>query len=176
MHYLDDFLFGGKRGTNQSLNIMSTFKCIMLELGVPVAEDKTEGPTRKNCFLGLEIDSEEMVIRILMSKIIEIQAKIASAPGKEKVTLKNMQSLIGSLNFACQAVKPGRPFCRRLINSICGLTKPFHHLRITACVRKDLLMWLQFFFRNLMSHYFMTDTGFQTRTFSCTQIVQVEWG
>lgn len=26
-----------------------------------------------------------------------------------------MQSLIGSLNFACRAIIPGRPFCRRLI-------------------------------------------------------------
>ena len=144
LHYLDDFLFGGKRGTNQCLNIMSTFKCTMSDLGVPVAEDKTEGPTTKICFLGLEIDSEEMVIRIPMSSIIEIREKIASVLSKEKVTLKKMQSLTG-VNFACPAVISGRPFCRRLINSICGLTKPFHHLRITAGVRKDLLMWLQFF-------------------------------
>ena len=40
--------------------------------GVPIAYEKTEGPTTKICFLGLEIDSEEMVVRIPMPKIEEI--------------------------------------------------------------------------------------------------------
>ena len=56
-----------------------------------------------------------------------------------------MQSLIGSLNFACRAVAPGRPFCRRLIDSICGLTKPHHRLRINSSIKLDLIMWLEFF-------------------------------
>lgn len=56
-----------------------------------------------------------------------------------------MQSLIGSLNFACRAIVPGRPFCRRLIKATCGLTKPHHHLRITSDMKKDLQLWLEFF-------------------------------
>ena len=64
---------------------------------------------------------------------------------RAKCTLKQMQSLIGSLNFACRAIIPGRPFCRRLINSTCGLTKPHHHLSIFAGMRKDLKLWLRFF-------------------------------
>ncbi|KAJ8308242.1 hypothetical protein KUTeg_013116 [Tegillarca granosa] len=49
---------------------------------------------------------------------------------EKKTNLKSMQSLIGSLNFACKVVSPGRTFCRRLINSTIGLSKPFHHIRI----------------------------------------------
>lgn len=64
---------------------------------------------------------------------------------RTKCKLKQMQSLIGSLNFACRAIVPGRPFCRRLINATCGLTKPHHHLRVTADMKKDLQLWLQFF-------------------------------
>ncbi|MBV2113440.1 MAG: hypothetical protein KUF82_21005 [Candidatus Thiodiazotropha sp. (ex Ctena orbiculata)] len=145
LHYLDDFLFGGKKGTNQCASIMAVFQDKMTLLGVPVASEKTEGPTTKICFLGLEIDSEEMVIRIPKSKIDEITQKIEEILPRQKCTLKQMQSLIGSLNFACRAVTPGRPFCRRLINAICGLTKQHHHLRITAGMKKDLTLWLQFF-------------------------------
>lgn len=145
LHYLDDFLFGGKKGTNQCASIMAVFQDKMTLLGVPVASEKTEGPTTKICFLGLEIDSEEMVIRIPKSKIDEITQKIQEILPRQKCTLKQMQSLIGSLNFACRAVTPGRPFCRRLINAICGLTKQHHHLRITAGMKKDLTLWLQFF-------------------------------
>ena len=40
---------------------------------------------------------------------------------------------------------PGRPFCRRLINATCGLTKSYHHLRVTKAMKLDLRMWLLFF-------------------------------
>ncbi|KAJ8308238.1 hypothetical protein KUTeg_013112 [Tegillarca granosa] len=53
-----------------------------------------------------------------------------------------MQSLIGSVNFACKVVSPGRTFCRRLINSTIGLSKPFHHIRISSELKADLRMWL----------------------------------
>ena len=145
LHYLDDFLFGGKKGTNQCASIMAVFQDKMMLLGVPIAVEKTEGPSTKICFLGLEIYSEEMVIRIPQPKITKITGKIEELLTRAKCTLKQMQSLIGSLNFACRAVVPGRPFCRRLINATCGLTKPHHHLRITADMKKDLKLWLRFF-------------------------------
>ena len=124
---------------------MSVFYDKMNSLGVPIASDKTEGPTTKLVFLGLELDSEEMVVRIPLSKLEEIKLKINKFLTHKKCTLRQMQSLIGSLNFACRAILPGRPFCRRLINATCGLTQPHHYLRITGGMRKDLELWLQFF-------------------------------
>lgn len=145
LHYLDDYLFGGSKGTNHCAYIMSVFKDKMTLLGVPIAAEKTVGPKTRICFLGLEIDSEELVIRIPQTKIQEITLKIEEILPRKKCKLKQMQSLIGSLNFACRAIVPGRPFCRRLINATCGLTKQHHHLRITAEMKKDLELWLQFF-------------------------------
>ncbi|MCG8045582.1 MAG: hypothetical protein JAY66_07850 [Candidatus Thiodiazotropha taylori] len=75
LHYLDDFLMGGSRGTNHCAYIMSVFQDKMTLLGVPIATEKTEGPKTKICFLGLEIDSEELVIRIPTSKVQEIIEK-----------------------------------------------------------------------------------------------------
>ncbi|MCG8046805.1 MAG: hypothetical protein N0E48_14420 [Candidatus Thiodiazotropha endolucinida] len=95
--------------------------------------------------MGLELDSIQMVVRIPKEKQDELLHKIEFVLSKEKVTLKQMQSLIGSLNFCCRAIIPGRPFCRRLINATCGLTKPNHHLRVTKPIRLDLQMWLNFF-------------------------------
>ena len=130
LHCLDDFLFGGKKGTNHCACIMSVFQGKMTLLGVPIAYEKTEGPTTKICFWGLEIDSEEMVVRIPMPKIKEITQKIEDLLAHAKCTLKQMQSLTGSLNFVCRAITPGRPFCRRLINATCGLTKQ-HHISVS---------------------------------------------
>ena len=64
---------------------------------------------------------------------------------KRKKTLRTMQSLIGVLQFACRAIIPGRPFCRRLISATCGILNPYHHIRVTQNIKKDLEMWLSFF-------------------------------
>lgn len=145
IHYLDDFLMGGRKSTTECHRLMKHFADCLQKLGVPIAEEKTEGPTTVLVFLGLELDSEEMVVRIPKEKVSEIVNKIKEVLAKEKVTLKIMQSLIGVLNFACRAVVPGRPFCRRLVDSICGLSKPHHHVRLRKSVRADLCMWLEFF-------------------------------
>ena len=50
-HYLDDFLFAG-RNHKSCVDLMNTFKQICQELGVPLAEDKSFGPTYKLVFLG----------------------------------------------------------------------------------------------------------------------------
>lgn len=144
LHYLDDYL-GGHKSYSGCRQLMQVFRSCLQDLSVPVAEEKTEGPTKVLCFLGLELDSAKMVIRIPGDKLAEVIEKIEMVLTKEKVSLLKMQSLIGSLNFCCRAIVPGRPFCRRLINSICGLTQPHHHLRVNKSIRADLEMWLQFF-------------------------------
>lgn len=42
---------------------------------------------------------------------------------EKKVTLRQLQSLLGKLNFACRAVVPGRAFCRWLIDATVGVKK-----------------------------------------------------
>ncbi len=59
-------------------------------------------------------------------------------PGDTKVTLRELQSLIGLLNFACKVILPGRAFLRRLTNLTRGTTKPHHHIRLNKEARLDI--------------------------------------
>jgi hypothetical protein len=102
----------------------------MSELNVPLAEDKTVGPVKLIVYLGLELDTVYMVVRIPQSKLNEVKAKILHLLSESKTTLKAMLSLIGSLHFFCRAIIVGRPFIRRFINTTFGLSKPHHHIRI----------------------------------------------
>ena len=61
--------------------------------------------------------------------------------GRQKVTLRELQSLIGLLNFACSVVVPGRAFLRRLINLTIGVKRPHHYIRLTQQIKKDLQIW-----------------------------------
>ena len=67
LHYLDDYLMGA---SGEPVNVPTHFFFDKINsLGVPIASDKTEGPTTKLLFLGLELDSEEMEVRIPLPTI-----------------------------------------------------------------------------------------------------------
>ena len=144
MHYLDDFLFVGADGSNECANLLSDFHTVCSILGVPIANEKTEGPVKKLVFLGLLLDSEKQTVEVPRDKLQELREKINKALSQKKIQLKALQSLIGSLNFVCRAVGPGRPFLRRLICSTKGLKQPLHVTRVTAAMKDDLHMWLKF--------------------------------
>lgn len=144
LHYLDDFLFGGKKGTNECADLMDTFKQFCSSLGVPLALDKTKGPSSVIVFLGIEIDTSNMVLRLPQEKLSKLQAQLMSAYNSKKLTLQELQSLLGSLNFACRVVRPGRAFCRRLIDATIGISKSHHRIRITESMKSDIATWLTF--------------------------------
>jgi hypothetical protein len=144
-HYLDDFLFGGRSKTLECKNLLADFVKLCDELCVPLAVKKTVQPTTVIVFLGLTLDTNRMEIRIPLSKIDELREKIHAMISKKKTTLRNVQSLIGSLSFACKAIPVGRPFLRRLIDLTAGKTpEQHHHLRVSNDIKDDLSTWLLF--------------------------------
>ena len=142
-HYLDDFLLIGNSMAHCEV-LMSTFKEVCAQLGVPLAAEKTEGPCHKITYLGLVIDAVKREVRVPGDKINALRSKIQSFWGRNKLSLKEIQSLVGSLNFVCRAIAPGRAFIRRLIGLTRGLRKPHHKVRVTPGAKLDLLMWLEF--------------------------------
>lgn len=76
-------------------------------------------------YLGYELDSCKMECRLPHDKIVKCIDKIKFAKTQKSLTLKQLQSLIGLLNFACNVVLPGRAFLRRLIDLTIGISKPF---------------------------------------------------
>ena len=144
LHYLDDYLFIGETNTRECSNLLETFHEVCQQLQVPIAHEKTEGPVNKPVFLGLQIDTNKETVTIPKEKVDEIIIKIQTMLIQRKVTLKQLQSLIGSLNFACRAVAPGRAFLRRLIGSTISLKAPNHVTRVNIKMKGDLTMWLEF--------------------------------
>ena len=134
---MDDFLFGGKIGTDECTQIMVDFFATCAKIEVPIVDEKTEGPQTLIIFTGRELDSILMEVRILKENNENLQTLIKEIL-KKSITLEVMQSLIGSLNFMYRAIVHGRPFCRRLINVTRGVIKPYHHIRITKAIRLDL--------------------------------------
>ena len=143
MHYLDDFC-GAGRSDIDARALMDKTLSFFQQLGVPVAPDKVEGPTTCLKFLGLIVDTERMEIRVPEDKLKVAYAQIEHLLGSKKATLKELQVLLGRLNFACRAVVPGRPFCRRIIDATKGVKRQHHKIRVTQDMKQDLVMWKKF--------------------------------
>ena len=81
------------------------------------------------------------MISLPMEKVEKCRSLSRTYLNAEKITLK---SLIGTLNFAYKAVRPGRAFLRRLIDLTHSLLRPFHHVRFTKGAKLDMNVWLSF--------------------------------
>ena len=95
-------------------------------------------------FLGLEIDSPNQLVRVPQDKVVALLQSLQQALDKDYMTLPAIQSLLGSLNFVCRAVVPGRAFLRRLIDLTVGVTDKDARIRVGAGERRDINMWISF--------------------------------
>ena len=112
------------------------------EIGVPMAPEKTVGPSCVLSFAGIELDTTKMEAWLPCDKLTKCRSPIHHFLHRKKVTLKELQSLIGLLNFTCSVIVPGGTFLRRLINLTVGIKRPRYFLRLNRKIRSDLQLWL----------------------------------
>ncbi|KAM4016539.1 uncharacterized protein ACNLHF_002833 isoform 1-T1 [Anomaloglossus baeobatrachus] len=147
IHYLDDFLFVGPQDSTHCQLLLDSFCSLMSRFGVPLSKDKTVGPSQVLSFLGIEIDSNSMLFRLPDDKVVKLRSLIMGFCSVRSVTLRQMQSLLGLLVFACRVMPMGRVFSRRLSLATKGIRLPHHRIRITPCLRADLFIWNDFLSR-----------------------------
>ena len=165
-HYLDDFCLASSSRADCD-RAMTQFQDACDDLGVPIAHEKTEGPVQVLEYLGLEIDSVRKQVRVPRDKLDKTIKALDMAIRSRKMTLLQIQSLIGSLSFLCKAIHPGRTFLRRLIGLTCGVKKSYYKIRITMEVKLDLLMW------NTFLTQFNGVTFFQEKDWICDDSINL---
>ncbi|XP_078342651.1 uncharacterized protein LOC144628433 [Oculina patagonica] len=94
--------------------------------------------------MGIELDSTLMEARLPEDKLLLARELLNSFDSRRSVRLIELQSLIGTLQFACKAVVPGRTFLQRIIDLTRGVHNRFHHIRLNKEFFKDLIMWKAF--------------------------------
>ena len=143
-HYLDDFLLVGNPHTGECAIHLSLLRSVFDYLGIPVASEKLEGPATRLTFLGIEIDTKEMTLRLPMTKLAELQDLVSTWMGKKSCLKRELQSLAGKLQHACKVVRLGRTFLRRIFELLSVTSKKHHHIRLNAAFRSDVLWWNTF--------------------------------
>ena len=131
-HILDNFLI---------IEPASSMLLTLRNLCIPTAADKTQGPCTCLEFMGIILDSVRMEARLPYDKVGRIQTSLEF---RKSCTLRELQALIGTLNFACRVVPPGRPFLQHMIELTRKVSQPHHHIKLSSGFFKDLDMWQEF--------------------------------
>ena len=144
IHILDDFFFVTKPPRSDCLTALCNILCLFTELDIPVAPGKTIPPTTSLEFMGVLLDSIKMEARLPLDKLTRTKAALHEWSHKKSATLRELQSLIGTLQFACRVVVPGRAFLQRIISLTKGISNSRWHIKLNTEFRKNISMWLAF--------------------------------
>ena len=143
-HYLDDYItLGEPNSTECQANLDKLLECCGT-LGVPIAQEKCEGPTTCLTFLGIEIDTQALELRLPADKLNRVQMTVREWLGRKAARKRDLESLLGLLQHAAKVVKPGRRFVRRLIQVMSAAKRRDHFVRLGSDVRSDLAWWDKF--------------------------------
>ena len=143
IHLLDNFLLIQPTEIQCSRSLGLFLDCNFL--GIPMAPEKTFGPSTPANVKIVELDTIRCESRLPEDKLLKCKQLIAELIKKKKATLRELQSLTGVLNFACSVVVPGPCFLKRLVDLTIGLKRPGHFVRVSKEVKADLFTWQQFF-------------------------------
>ena len=143
LNYLDDFA-----GAERRDNAIFAYNClgtVLQKCGFVESIEKASPPSEIMSFLGVLFNTLTMTMEITPERLTEIRHLIRTWLKKENATLKQVQSLLGKLNFIAACVKPSRIFVSRLLIWLRSIysSSEFDHL-IPLSVKKDLIWWNRF--------------------------------
>ena len=120
IHYLDDFLIVAPPGGAKCRQDLESLLGLFTRLKVPVAAEKVEGPSTRLTFLGIEIDTSSMSLRLPSEKLSSLKSMVADWLHKKSCCIQDLQFLVGKLQHACKVVRPGRTFLHRMFELLKG--------------------------------------------------------
>ena len=148
-NYLDDYLYVG--ATEEICNhLVSTFIDVATEIGLTVAQEKTEWATHRLIFLGIYLMGDLLLMSIPEDKRLKALNLAKVMKDKRKATIHELQQFTGYLNFLCKAIYPGRAFTRRMYSKIPWFTKDgvklkkHHHVTLDKEFKNDCAVWIEF--------------------------------
>ena len=115
--YLDDF-GGAEKTEKQAQEALGTLQTIFEHLGLAEASHKVCQPAQQMTWLGIEYDSVTMTMAIPDVKMREIAQILDSWQGRQSATLREMQSLLGLLQFVASVSPPARIFTNRMLANL----------------------------------------------------------
>ena len=142
INYLDDL--GGVQEEETADMAFDTLRRLLVQFGLTEAISKSCAPNYVMVFLGVEVNSVLLTLRIPEDKMQEILTILENWSNKQICSLKELQSLVGLLNFASRCIKSGRIYLARILNFLHDMPPTGRHI-VPRETQLDIKWWKEFF-------------------------------
>jgi len=147
--YIDDFLVLSTGTSTEEAQINAradylNFRRCMTMLGWPIAEHKVVEPCQDVTFLGIRINMRDRVISLPEDKLSDLLRILEEFNGLQLCTKRELERLIGKLNFGAKVIRGGRTFLRRMIILANSVPERHHKVVLDDEFRADVDWWFRF--------------------------------
>jgi hypothetical protein len=141
-NYIDDLaVCCGREEADSAFNILED---LLLKLGIQEAFEKSYGPASSMEFLGVHFDAPSMTMSVTPDRVKEILGLLDVWLHKSKGTKRELQALIGKLQFIAKCIRSGRIFISRLLDVLPSLRRQHHRFHINKEFKRDIMWWRNF--------------------------------
>jgi hypothetical protein len=113
-------------------------------MGWPIAPNKVVAPCQDIVFLGVRIDILNRQLSLPDDKLAALLSLLQAFADRESATKREIESLIGKLNFAATVVHGGRTFLRRMIDLIAPVEDHDAVVSLSTDFKADVQWWHDF--------------------------------
>ena len=142
-NYLDDFLLLGN-SLEECTEAQLALHGLLRRLGFYIAYKKVATPSRVQRYLGIELDSIDMKLRLPEDKLRRLEQELTFFQGRRQATRKQLQKLCGILSHCSSVVKGGRTFSHRVIGLLRGFPGSKRYITLSKGFKRDLEWWRGF--------------------------------
>ena len=142
VNYLDDF--AGAETVAQANIAFLTLASLFKYLGLEESQEKACTPCTSMIFIGILFDTTSMTLQVTKERLIELMNLLPQWLDKRKVKCKDLQSLIGKLQFVSKCVRSSRIFISRMLVLLRGVTNNNSIVYLNDEFRKDIRWWIEF--------------------------------
>lgn len=141
--YIDDFLLIAptREECNNALHCLIN---LVRRFGFHISWNKVVGPTQRITFLGIEIDTRDCTLSLGEQKLAKVHQQLDEFSKKRRASKQQLQRLAGLLNWACQGIRGGKFFLRRILDAIKPLRQQNHKTKLSSEFHKDVQWWLAY--------------------------------
>ena len=141
--YLDDFLII-ERTKERCQLALDTLLQLLRQLGFAISYNKVVTPTRKLCFLGIDICTESLTLSLPKNKVDKFMDMLCAFRSRKRASLRQLQQLAGRLNWASAVVHGGRTYLRRVLDLMRPLKESYHKALLSASFMADIQWWISY--------------------------------
>ena len=145
-NYLDDIAGGSIPNEVVARQDFEHCGQVLRLVGAEESVEKACPPSTQMIHLGVLFNTREMTMEVTPQRVDETRREVDVWCSKEVATIKEVQSIVGKLQFVCKCVRQGRVFVSRVLNFLRDLSGGGSPV-IPDEVRRDLL-WFKFFLQD----------------------------